>query len=133
MIEPLVTEQDEQTRETPSVRQLPRMLTPFAIPAYRRMAVALSCGAFAYGVWTVALVWEVIRLGGGPAQLSIVSTAGAVGVLLPALLAGVVADRVPQKLIVMTVATVEAVSYTSSRCSPSPTSRSCGTSPSSRW
>ncbi|MET0837883.1 MAG: MFS transporter [Marmoricola sp.] len=112
MIEPLVTQQDEQTRETPSVRQLPRMLTPFAIPAYRRMAVALSCGAFAYGVWTVALVWEVIRLGGGPAQLSIVSTAGAVGVLLPALLAGVVADRVPQKLIVMTVAAVEAVSYT---------------------
>ena len=100
------------TRETPSVRQLPRILTPFAIPAYRRMAVALSCGAFAYGVWTVALVWEVIRLGGGPAQLSIVSTAGAVGVLLPALLAGVVADRIPQKLIVMTVATAEVVSYT---------------------
>ena len=112
MIEPLVAHEDEQTRDAPSVRQLPRMLTPFAIPAYRRMAVALSCGAFAFGVWTVALVWEVIRLGGGPAQLSIVSTAGAVGVLLPALLAGVVADRVPQKLIVMTVATVEAVSYT---------------------
>ena len=111
MIEPPVTE-DELTRETPSVRQLPRILTPFAIPAYRRMAVALSCGAFAYGVWTVALVWEVIRLGGGPAQLSIVSTAGAVGVLLPALLAGVVADRIPQKLIVMTVATAEVVSYT---------------------
>ena len=87
------------------------MLAPFAIPAYRRMAVALSCGAFAYGVWTVALVWEVIRLGGGPAQLSVVSTAGAVGVLLPALLAGVVADRVPQKLIVMAVATAECVSY----------------------
>ena len=112
MIEPLVTNEEEQTRETPGVRQLPRMLAPFAIPAYRRMAVALSCGAFAYGVWTVALVWEVIRLGGGPAQLSIVATAGAVGVLLPALLAGVVADRVPQKLIVMTVATVEALSYT---------------------
>jgi MFS family permease len=111
MIDPTVTE-DELTRETPSVRQLPRILTPFAIPAYRRMAVALSCGAFAYGVWTVALVWEVIRLGGGPAQLSIVSTAGAVGVLLPALLAGVVADRIPQKLIVMTVATAEVVSYT---------------------
>lgn len=111
MIEPTVTE-DEVTRETPSVRQLPRILTPFAIPAYRRMAVALSCGAFAYGVWTVALVWEVIRLGGGPAQLSIVSTAGAVGVLLPALLAGVVADRIPQKLIVMTVASAEVVSYT---------------------
>ncbi len=111
MIEPTVTTEEERTREVPSVRQLPRMLTPFAIPAYRRMAVALSCGAFAFGVWTVALVWEVIRLGGGPAQLSIVSTAGAVGVLLPALLAGVVADRIPQKLIVMTVATAEFVSY----------------------
>jgi MFS family permease len=111
MIEPVATE-DELVREVPSVRTLPRMLTPFAIPAYRRMAVALTCGAFAYGVWTVALVWEVIRLGGGPAQLSIVSTAGAVGVLLPALLAGVVADRIPQKLIVMTVASAECVSYT---------------------
>jgi len=110
MSEPLATE-EEQIHETPSVRQLPRLLTPFAIPAYRRMAVALSCGAFAYGVWTVALVWEVIRLGGGPAQLSFVSTAGAVGVLLPALLAGVVADRVPQKLVVMAVASAEVVSY----------------------
>ncbi len=112
MIDPTIATEDERTQETPGVRQLPRMLAPFAIPAYRKMAVALSCGAFAYGVWTVALVWEVIRLGGGPAQLSIVSTAGAVGVLLPALLAGVVADRIPQKLIVMTVATAEAVSYT---------------------
>lgn len=111
MIEPPLTTEDEQAAELPSVRQLPRVLTPFAIPAYRRMALALTCGAFAYGVWTVALVWEVIRLGGGPAQLSVVSTAGAVGVLLPALLAGVVADRVPQKLIVMTVASAECVSY----------------------
>jgi MFS family permease len=111
MIESPVASEHELAREVPGVRQLPRMLAPFAIPAYRKMAVALSCGAFAYGVWTVALVWEVIRLGGGPAQLSIVATAGAVGVLLPALLAGVVADRVPQKLIVMTVASAECVSY----------------------
>ena len=111
MIEQLLATEDEQVREVPGVRQLPRILSPFAIPAYRKMALALTCGAFAYGVWVVALVWEVIRLGGGPAQLSVVSTAGAVGVLLPALLAGVVADRVPQKLIVMTVATAELVSY----------------------
>jgi len=111
MIDPSIATEEERTQESPSVRQLPRMLAPFAIPAYRRMAVALSCGSFAFGVWTVALVWEVIRLGGGPAQLSIVSTAGAVGVLLPALLAGVVADRIPQKLIVMTVAIAELASY----------------------
>jgi MFS family permease len=111
MIEPPIVTEDELTQELPGARQLPRVLVPFTIPAYRRMALALTCGAFAYGVWTVALVWEVIRLGGGPAQLSVVSTAGAVGVLLPALLAGVVADRVPQKLIVMTVASAELVSY----------------------
>jgi MFS family permease len=58
-------------------------------------------------VWMVGLVWEVIRTGGGPAQLSVVSTASAVGVLLPALLGGVVADRVPQKLILLAVAATE--------------------------
>jgi len=88
-------------------RKLPRALTPFRHPAYRRLAVALALSTFASGVWLVALVWEVIRLGGGPAQLSVVSTASAVGVLLPALLGGVVADRIPQKLILLVVATVE--------------------------
>ena len=67
----------------------PRALRPFRTPAYRKLALALILSTFASGVWVVALVWEVIRIGGGPAQLSIVSTASAVGVLLPALLAGV--------------------------------------------
>ena len=87
--------------------RLPRALTPFRHPAYRRLAVALVLATFAGGVWVVGLVWEVIRLGGGPAQLSLVSTASAVGVLLPALLGGVVADRVPQKLILLGVAMTE--------------------------
>ena len=88
-------------------RALPRALTPFRTPAYRRLALALVFTSFASGVWLVALVWEVIRLGAGPGQLSVVSTSAAVGVLLPALLAGVVADRVPQKLILLVVAAVE--------------------------
>src|SRR3712207_2614830 len=93
----------EQVQE----RRLPRALTPFRHSAYRRLAVALTLSTFASGVWIVGLVWEVIRIDGGPAQLSVVSTAGAVGVLLPALLGGVVADRVPQKLILLVVAGVE--------------------------
>jgi MFS family permease len=93
-----------------TARRLPRALTPFRHPAYRRLAVALTLSTFASGVWVVALVWEVIRIGGGPAQLSVVSTGGAVGVLLPALLGGVVADRIPQKLILLTVASVELAS-----------------------
>jgi MFS family permease len=88
-------------------RSLPRALRPFRHPAYRRLALALSLSTFASGVWVVALVWEVIRIGGGPGQLSVVSTAGAVGVLLPALIGGVAADRVPQKRILLCVAALE--------------------------
>jgi MFS family permease len=93
--------------EGPPRRRLPRALTPFHTPAYRRLAVALVLTTFAWGVWIVALVWEVIRIGGGPAQLSVVSGANALGMLVPCLLAGVVADRVPQKLILIGVAAVQ--------------------------
>jgi MFS family permease len=93
-------------------RRLPRALTPFRTPAYRWLALALAASSFASGVWIVALVWEVIQLDGGPGQLSTVMTASAVGVVIPALLAGVVADRVPQKLILLTVALVELVAMT---------------------
>jgi MFS family permease len=86
-----------------------RALAPFRSPGYRRLAVALVFSTFANGVWLVGLVWEVIRTGGGPTQLSVVTTASAVGVLLPALLAGVVADRVPQRTILIGVSTLEAV------------------------
>ena len=90
-------------------RALTRALRPFNSPGYRRLAGALTLNMFASGVWLIALVWEVIRLGGGPAQLSVVTTAGAVGVVLPALFAGVIADRVPQKSILIVVGAVELV------------------------
>jgi MFS family permease len=93
-------------------RRLPRALTPFRTPAYRWLAVSLFASSFAGGVWIVALVWEVIRLDGGPGQLSTVMTASSIGVLIPALLAGVVADRVPQKLILLAVALTELVAMT---------------------
>ncbi len=96
-----------ESPQTPAVTRLPRALSPFRHPAYRRLGSALVLSTFAGGVWVVALVWEVIRIGGGASQLSVVSTAGAVGVLLPALLGGVVADRVPQKLILLAVAALE--------------------------
>ena len=95
------------TEQLQAPRRVPRALTPFRHAGYRRLALALVLSSFASGVWIVALVWEVIRIGGGPGQLSVVTTANAVGVLLPALLGGVVADRVPQKLILLGVATVE--------------------------
>src|SRR3954466_12146879 len=92
---------------TTTGRPLPRALTPFRHPAYRRLAVALTLSTFASGVWLVALVWEVIRLDGGPAQLSVVSTASALGALPPGLPRGGVAGPPPQKPILLVVAGVE--------------------------
>lgn len=101
------TPPEPQPAATPTARELPRLLRPFRTPAYRRLAVALVLTSFAGGVWIVGQVWEVIRIGGGPAQLSLVSTAAAVGVLAPALVAGVVADRVPQKTILLWVSALQ--------------------------
>ena len=109
MTDPLVEQVADTVGDQPTGRSLPRALTPFRTPAYRRLAVALVLYSFAAGVWIVGMVWEVIRLGGGPAQLSFVTTAGAVGVLLPALVAGVVADRVPQRTILQWVCAMELV------------------------
>lgn len=107
MSDPLTGEITDAVGDQQAGRALPRALTPFRSPSYRKLALALVLQTLAAGVWIVALVWEVIRIGGGPAQLSIVSTSAAIGVVVPALLGGVVADRVPQKSILLVVATVE--------------------------
>ena len=112
MGDPIIDQLQDTVSDQQVGRRLPRALTPFRTPAYRWLAVSLSASSFASGVWIVALVWEVIRLDGGPGQLSTVMTASSVGVLVPALLAGVVADRVPQKLILLAVALTELVAMT---------------------
>jgi len=88
-------------------KSVPRALAPFRHSSYRRLAVALVFTSFTTGLWIVAVVWEVIRLGGGPSQVSVVATANALGLILPAVLGGVVADRVPQKTILLCVAGVQ--------------------------
>ncbi|GAA4870367.1 MFS transporter [Actinomycetospora straminea] len=87
-----------------------RALRPLRRSAYRRLATALALSVLAEGLWTLAVVWQVIELGGGPAELSIVSGALALGVVVTALLGGVLADRVPQKRILVGVMAVLAAS-----------------------
>ena len=65
------TKEVEMTEQLQAPRRVPRALTPFRHAGYRRLALALVLSSFASGVWIVALVWEVIRIGGGPAQLSV--------------------------------------------------------------
>lgn len=89
---------------------LPRALKPFATGQYRLLAVALVLSLFGTGIWLVAVVWQVIELGGSPIDLSIVATGGSIGLVLAVLLGGVAADRIPQKRILTAVETVKALS-----------------------
>lgn len=81
-------------------------LRPFRSGQYRLLAGSLTVSLFAAGVWMIAVVWQVIAMGGGPGELSFVSAAMAGGMLVSTLLGGVLADRVPQRRILLAVAAV---------------------------
>ena len=87
--------------------RLPRALRPFRIAQYRLLAVALALSLFGAGVWLIAVIFQIRATGGGPIEVSFVATANAVGLLLAVLVGGAVADRVPQKLILLSVEIVK--------------------------
>ena len=91
------------TPTQPTRRTLPRALTPFANSQYRILAVALTMSLFGSGVWRVALVWQIIALGGSPIELSLVATGSAARMILAVLFGGVLADRIAQKRILLAV------------------------------
>jgi MFS family permease len=84
-------------------------LRPFGRAQYRLLAGSLTMSLFAAGVWMIAIVWQVIAMNGGPTELSFVSAAMAAGMLVTTLLGGVLADRIPQRRILLTVAAVRTV------------------------
>lgn len=91
----------------PMSMSLPRALRPFETRQYRLLVLALVMSLFGSGIWAVAMVWQVMELGGGPRQLSSVATAGALGLMAAVLLGGVTADRVPQRRVLMTVEAIK--------------------------
>ena len=95
--------------QTPRRRELPRALRPFGVPAYRTLVGALTLSLLGTGMWLVAVVWQVIDLGGGPVQLSQVATGAALGAVVAVLFGGVLADRVPQRWILLGVEAIKAV------------------------
>ena len=88
-------------------RQLPRALTPLRHPAYRWLFGTLVASLLGAGLLIVALVWQVVALDGGPTELSAVTSASAVGMLVTTLLGGALADRIPQKRILLGVELVQ--------------------------
>lgn len=92
-------------------RGVPRALRPLVDDQFRRLAGALVASLLSVGVWLVASVWQVVQLGGDPSDLSLVATAAAVGLVSTVLVGGAVADRVPQRSILLVVESLRAVCY----------------------
>ena len=87
---------------------LPRALAPLRHAAYRRLAASLVLSLLSAGLWTVALVWQVVALGGGPAALSLATALSAGGMLASTLFGGALADRLPQRHILLAVELTQA-------------------------
>src|SRR3954469_24322312 len=86
---------------------LPRALSPLRLHHYRLLAASMTFSLLAAGLWAIALVWQVVALHGGPAALSLVTALGAGGMLASTLLGGALADRIPQRRILLTTESVQ--------------------------
>ncbi len=91
--------------------RLPRALRPFANGQYRLLTSALLFSLLSLGIWLVASVWQVIALGGTASDLSVVAAGAGLGLVLSVLVGGAVADRVPQRLILLAVEIVRGVCF----------------------
>jgi MFS family permease len=87
---------------------LPRALAPLRLPDYRLLAASMALSLLAAGLWAVAIVWQVVALDGGPAALSLVTALSAGGMLASTLLGGALADRLPQRYILLTTELIQA-------------------------
>ena len=87
----------------------PRALRPFRVRQYRVLVSALTLSLFGEGVWLVAIVWQVIAVGGSPIDLSFVATGASAGLIAAVLFGGVIADRVPQRRILIAVESTKTV------------------------
>lgn len=82
------------------------MLAPFRFREYRLLIAALSIVIFAEGMWTVVMALQVIDLSHDPAALSLVATCLSAGLVAFVLVGGIMADRIPQRTIIIGVEAV---------------------------
>jgi len=87
---------------------MPTVLRPLRHKDFRLLWAGLAVSLAGSGLWLVALAWQVISLGGGPAQLSLVTALYSVGLLAFVLVGGVAADRLPQRLVMLAADLVRA-------------------------
>lgn len=76
---------------------------------YRLLWTGLAVALLGSGLWLVALAWQVIELGGGPVQLSMVTTAYSIGLVVCVLFGGIAADRLSQRSVIIAADIVRGV------------------------
>src|SRR5918995_428805 len=83
------------------VSWMPAALRPLRHRDFRLLWTGLAVSLIGSGLWLVALAWQVIVLGGGPTELSLVTALYSVGLLAFVLVGGIAADRLPQRLVML--------------------------------
>ena len=86
-------------------------LAPLRNRDYRLLFAALAVSLTGDGIWVVAIAFQVIALGGGPVQLSLVVACFSVGLIGFILVGGIVADRLPRRLVMVTADLVRAAGH----------------------
>lgn len=81
-------------------------LRPLTIRTYRRLFAAMVLTIFAQGAWALYLAMQTLDLGATPAALSGVVAWSGIGLLVGSLPAGVLADRIPNKSVIVGVLTL---------------------------
>jgi MFS family permease len=90
------------------VSWVPAALRPLRHRDFRLLWTGLAVSLIGSGLWLVALAWQVIELGGGPTELSLVTALYSVGLLAFVLVGGIAADRLPQRLVMLVADLVRA-------------------------
>jgi MFS family permease len=88
--------------------RLPRALRPLRRREFALLAGSAAASLLADGIWVVASVWQVMAMGGGPSEFSVVATAMSLGLVAAVLLGGVAADRLPRRAVLVGVEVVRA-------------------------
>ena len=81
-------------------------LHPLTITTYRQLFAAMVLTIFAQGAWALYLAMQTLDLGATPATLSGVVVWSGIGLLAGSLPAGVIADRIPNKSVIVGVLTL---------------------------
>lgn len=84
-------------------------LRPLTTPTYRALFTAMVLAIFAQGAWALYLAMQTLDLGASPATLSSVVAWSGIGLLAGSLPAGVLADRIANKTVIVGVLTVNCV------------------------